>query len=427
MNASRSLLLFLIPFFFLSATIAELKVWSPRPNAAATNWQPSVTSSSALCASQSLVYQPNAFFETLPMQQLQTLNTTTAPLRPPRNFRRLVLPANGAIMLPDAATLFAASDSSSGRRCNVDRDYLQQAVYSPPYWYDPTAWLVAGQTANQARPLVNRVPCECDSVVLTSAKNGSGSGGGGGGSSPTLAIRLNDDDQLLIRDIRLTSSAGDTGVPDTLDNLMGSPLAGRLFTSTGQTAARKARCSAALATADPVEDSSPCGCHSAERYADVLRSVCSAVVCPADVGCMEPIRIPGMCCPMCGAVLRTDSMPTCPRQLLVGGGDGGGGGGDIGRRVQRMLVEMDGGKWLGLVDVDITVEPSLNVYSGVFDSYDFEYTQYTGQLTIVDRGAGDAAGSAYRGDSAEVARKLLAEPVIGGEPMRLCVDDSWID
>lgn len=343
------LLLLLLP----TVSQADLKIWTPpsAPALATSAW-PQVGSDRA-CAQRTLVFRPDGHIESL------------AALNGADPIQRIVLPRDGMLLLNNndnaAAPFRLAAPAPSA--CNPDKSYLLQPAHRPPYWFDPGAWRTADAAPNAARPPVNRVPCECDSVRLAAADQRTAAA-----AAATWAIRLHDTDEIVVRDVRLDGS----NRSDSMERFLQSRNGALLFTSTGQPAAHTARCTGPQRT---------CGCHAIERLEAVEEAVCSTVLCAEEAQCLDPITVAGWCCPVCGAQILVEQSDACPLDDEALTSD-----------VHRMLRDMDGGRWLQLVDYDWSVVAQRKADGGV---------EYRGQLMLVDK------GGVYKGHSAELAANLL--------------------
>lgn len=346
--ASRTVLLLLLLVGRLpTSTRAALKIWQPQTAINPSTWRQ--VGSDRACAARTLVFQAAGHIE-----WLAGLTNTGPPIQ------RLVLPRDGMFLLnaSDPAAPFRLGAAATGDICNADKSYLLQPAVQPPYWFDPSAWRTAG-APNAAQPPVNRVPCECDTVRLVADDR----------SPTTMAIRLHDNDEIVVRDVQL-----DNGLERTsMERFLGSRNGQLLFTSTGTTAERLARCTGGQRT---------CGCHAAERLQAVEEAVCSTVQCAPETQCLDPIVVAGWCCPLCGAQLLMAETTECPLR----------GDEKRGYEVYRMLGELEGGRWLKLVEFDWSVVPVVREDGAV---------AYRGQLMLVDR------GDEYGGYSAELAANLM--------------------
>lgn len=402
--STTTALRFLAAVALLSSASALTKIWqspatssTPEEPSSSAAWQP--IGARTPCARRTFVYQPDGHIESVgPLSA-----TPHAPVE------RIVLPSTGVILL-DAQTAirFGDDDAAAGHSgaCTARttwRDYTQQTPtgHATAAWFDPAAWRIDAEptTANNAaRVHVDRVPCACDAVRLAGTNRTAGL---------QLGIRLRDGDaELRVGDVQLNGQSG--GILRLLAGrfagvMFEAPVYKSLRSFAGM--AKKQTWLKSFWSNDVDEDDSSgcrnrqaCECHDADNYESVRDAVCGNVVCSAEAACLQPIRVEGACCPVCGAVFETlrhahSAEEHCP---------------DVGRfrdEVQRLMRRLDDGRWQELVDFEMSVVATLIDDAATGG----QRTRRQGKMVLADR------GGVYQGYSAEFAALLWQQDTIRSE------------
>lgn len=376
----------------ISTTLATtLKIWRPPSRTTAAAWQP--VGAQTECARHTFVYQADGHIESIGV-----ISQSLKPL-PVLRVERVVLPSTGVLLLDENTPIQFGGRNGACKPNTPWRDYTMQTRlgHEPVAWYDPAAWQTddAGgkPTANAARVHVDRVPCACDAVQLAGTNRSAGL---------QLGIRLRDGDgELRVGDVQLNGQSGDIG------RLLSDRVAGAMFEAPVYKSLRSfGPRNVNSGGVDAVGNSNgclhrqPCECHDADNYDSVLDAVCGNVVCPADA-CLQPVRVEGACCPVCGAVFETvqhehqqlaDEQQCPPIDRIRS-------------EVQRLLRRLDDGRWLDLVDFDVSVVAKL--YADPTTGR--HWTERKGKLVLADR------GDDYRGHSSELAELLWQQDTMRSE------------
>lgn len=187
--------------------------------------------------------------------------------RPEQSINEFVLPLDGAVVVPDTFAL----PLSNGERCTED-DYMVMKQSAPQSWFDPENWNM--NVKSQAKPHIDRIPCECDEVIILPITG--------------VSIDLEFVDEILARSIVINQHEAD------FNQFLETRIGQRMFTNTEAVRYTPGVCSPPRHRA----------CHSHEHFHEYLGLVCQHVTpkCPTP-HCLKPIQPIGHCCSMCGAIM----------------------------------------------------------------------------------------------------------------------------
>lgn len=291
------------------------------------------------CAKRTLVFGPTAVFDfEIPTDIWKV--------------EKIVLPVSGAIIIQENHPIVLNTfEEKCGR--NFANYMVQQKSYWRP-WFSAESWETENEPHNVATPSIDRIPCECDSIVIP--------------GDSILPIDLELIDYLTVKEVIIN------GMNGNFKELLESELGQLMFED-----------SALTTVAESICPQTHCTCHSNERFLKYMEVVCNhdEYYCPTPY-CFNPIKPIGHCCPICGAMIQLeDSCESHSRSVFLNKEH-------ILDAIKETIRLYKNGKYADLIDMSINIFPNNSDVSTIL------------QITIVDRGE-------YNEYSTEIVKHLYGE------------------
>lgn len=246
---------------FIALTLgAAGKIWSPGNT---DNWQPNGANKCSASRAVLTKQLDGIFYMDFQKQQQKSLN-------------ELILPQDGAVVVPDTFHL----ELTNEQKCTDDNFTLLKQVF-PRSWFDPDNWITntmqdpnAKSNANKAKPHIDRIPCECDTVLIPSISS--------------VSIDLELVDEIVVDRININNHLGD------FTRFLETEIGQRMFANSEAVRFERGAC-------NPPKHRS---CRGYRLFIEYLSIVCKIEKpkCPIPL-CLAPIEPMGHCCPICGAMM----------------------------------------------------------------------------------------------------------------------------
>lgn len=232
-----------------------------------------------------------------------------------QKYQEFVLPMDGTVLLTDNSRLLFEDDP----KCkNISENEFTMYKHSTVRrWFSSDSWHTIDEKKNVAMPHIERIPCECDTVVFPPESG--------------TAVDLDDVDDLVVDQIYIN------GHVDDFNAFLETKVGQRMFLNSEDVRFTRGKCT----------DNRNCGCHSNKRFFDQLSILCieesEYCVIPH---CKQPIRPIGHCCDVCGAILTLENPDACDIDLQ-----------QMGRSVQSKLNRFRNGRHAADLDYYISIVP----------------------------------------------------------------------
>lgn len=193
------------------------------------------------------------------------------------SLNEVVLPQDGAVVVPDSFQMGLAAEP----KCTDDNYTLLKQSGQTRSWFDSNNWMTnkilepnAKANTNIAKPHIDRIPCECDTVLFP--------------STYSVSIDLELVDKIVVDHIKINNHIGD------FTRFLETEIGQRMFSHSEAVTFERGVCT-------PPKHLS---CHSFRLFHEYLSIVCGieAPKCPIPL-CLNPVQPRGHCCLICGALM----------------------------------------------------------------------------------------------------------------------------
>lgn len=296
---------------------SDRKIWNPKES---NTWV--YYGNNKLCADKCIVY-PDFQRSVFRLSENLVIN-------------QLVLPMNGIILFNKNITF-----SDMPPECDSDKNYKYKAIVTEP-WFLTENWKIEDDKKsvqrkenNLAVPHMDRIPCECDTVIFPNSK--------------TTAIDLTLVNELVLGKI-------------VLDNTEQDDFNSFLKTELGQFMFPTSSLDAVTFIPGVCNPQTFCGCHSYRQFFAYKEILCLNEICPIPK-CVDPIKPLGHCCAICGATWLYELKDSCDFEIEK-----------LYQIVARNIKQYANGKFMNLIDFYAGIIPGKN-----------EYALNSLQLIVVDK------------------------------------------
>lgn len=185
------------------------------------------------------------------------------------DLHEIVLPNDGVLVLPDAFNL-RLSDKN---KCDEGNYVLLGQTSSKP-WFSVDSWITKNVVNNVAKPHIDRIPCECDTIIFPTISG--------------VSIDLELVDEIVAEKIQINNKEGD------FTRFLETEVGQRMFSNSEAVRFVQGICHPPKHRA----------CHNFKRFHEYLSILCQHESAKCTVPhCLDPIQPVGHCCPICGAAM----------------------------------------------------------------------------------------------------------------------------
>ncbi|XP_050097258.1 protein amnionless [Anopheles aquasalis] len=201
---------------------------------------------------------------------------------------QLVLPQNGALLLPEDSFILSLVSQQAGKTSS--RSVFKTPHRTPYYlgrnWatYDDSGKLDGAARINEAVPHMERVPCQYETALFPVGPPVSRIG-------TPQPIDVQYHESIEVGNMKIGADDGIEGI-GSFQSFLNTELGQYLFYNADDTIVREGKCS----------NAEKCPCQE-EHQRDAICS--NELPCPLP-HCLSPVQPAGHCCPMCGSVFRMD-------------------------------------------------------------------------------------------------------------------------
>lgn len=256
-----------------------------------------------------------------------------------KSINEFVLPLDGAIVVPDAFQLQLAN----AEKCTED-NYMVMKQLLPQSWFDYKNWRDDDPTnnfnnGNIAKPHIDRIPCECDIVLIPTTSG--------------VSIDLEMVDEIVVLKILINGRMADFNL------FLETEVGQRMFTNTEAVRNAPGVC------APPKHRA----CHSYKHFHEYLALVCEHAAPKCSIPhCLNPIQPIGHCCPICGATMDI-RIRDQPNEFEFD---------ELNRMIQSKLRRFRNGRYLNTLQYYIGFVPSKKADDKLVQLVVGEVDEYTG-------------------------------------------------
>lgn len=261
-NLKRIIFLLLINKFLLFVNSTR-KLWNPIEE---STWL--FMGENKECAEKTMVY-PEDHMGLFRLPKITEIN-------------QLVLPQNGIVILQGTIN-FIDIDRTL---CDTQKDYKYK-VMNKQSWFLADNWKyfdslnILRIDMNSAKPHIDRIPCECDTVIFPNKE--------------TVAVDLTFVNELVVDKVMV-----DNDEHGNFEEFLKTELGQFMFPSTEAVTFIRGTCNPQIF----------CGCHSYQQFYEYEEILCLNEIC-ATPTCLTPIKPIGHCCSICGATALINVKQNC--------------------------------------------------------------------------------------------------------------------
>lgn len=189
-----------------------------------------------------------------------------------KSVNEFILPSDGVVVMPDSLQMPLADPDKCVE--NNPNTYVALKQTQPKSWFDTKNWIQENEPLNVAKPHLDRIPCECDSITFPIISG--------------VSIDLELVEEIVADKIQINNRIGD------FTQFLETHVGQRMFANSEAVRFEQGVCR-------PPQHR---GCHNTKRFFEYYGIVCENEKPRCGVPhCIGPIKPRGHCCPICAAAL----------------------------------------------------------------------------------------------------------------------------